>query len=311
LTVADISTRQEKLPDRRDSEPIQLSPTATRTSRLESRKITMSVVINTNYAATVASNNLAASNSMLQKSLNRLSSGSKIVSPADDAGGLAVSMKLSAAARRQGAVASNIGNAISLLQSQDGAMKVTGKVLERISELAVLYSDVTKSSSDKSNYDSEFVALTAQLRSNAAETFNGVSLFGSTDLGEVSVTESGGTTVTIAARDITSSSTGVGVISASSVTSLGDVDLADVSTAIQNVATMRATNGSEQSRLGFAAELVTVNKANLEAANSRIVDVDVATESTQLARWNVLVQAGTSMLAQANQSSQTALKLLQ
>jgi flagellin len=271
----------------------------------------MSVVINTNYAATVASNNLAASNSMLQKSLNRLSSGSKIVSPADDAGGLAVSMKLSAAARRQGAVASNIGNAISLLQSQDGAMKVTGKVLERISELAVLYSDVTKSSSDKSNYDSEFVALTAQLRSNAAETFNGVSLFGSTDLGEVSVTESGGTTVTIAARDITSSSSGVGVISSSSVTSLGDVDLADVSTAIQNVATMRATNGSEQSRLGFAAELVTVNKANLEAANSRIVDVDVATESTQLARWNVLVQAGTSMLAQANQSSQTALKLLQ
>ena len=78
-----------------------------------------------------------------------------------------------------------------------------------------------------------------------------------------------------------------------------------------NVATMRATNGSEQSRLGFASELVTVNKANLEAANSRITDVDVASESTQLARWNVLVQAGTSMLAQANQSAQTALKLLQ
>ena len=84
----------------------------------------MAVVINTNYAATVASNNLAASNSMLQKSLNRLSSGSKIVSASDDAGGMAVSMKLSAAARRQGAVASNIGNAVSLLQTQDGALKV-------------------------------------------------------------------------------------------------------------------------------------------------------------------------------------------
>src|SRR3954468_859778 len=95
----------------------------------KSRKITMSVVINTNYAATVASNNLSASNSALQKSLNRLSSGSKIVNPADDAGGLAVSMKLSAAARRQGAVNTNIGNSTSYLQTQDGALKVAGKVL--------------------------------------------------------------------------------------------------------------------------------------------------------------------------------------
>jgi len=290
-----------------------MDPNATRTSRLESRKITMSVVINTNYAATVASNNLAASNSNLQKSLNRLSSGSKIVSPADDAGGLAVSMKLSAAAVRQGAVATNIGNAISLLQTQDGALKVTGKILERISELKVLYSDVTKSTSDKANYDKEFVALQAQLTSNADETFNGVSLFGSTSLGNVAVNDAATTTVTIAARDLISSSTGVGALTASGVTSLGNsaVTQAAISTAIENVATMRATNGSEQSRLNFASELVTVNKANLESANSRIVDVDVAAESTQLARWNVLVQAGTSMLAQANQSSQTALKLLQ
>lgn len=273
----------------------------------------MSVVINTNYSATVASNNLAASNSMLQKSINRLSSGSKIVSPSDDAGGLAVSMKLSAAARRQGAVATNIGNAISLLQSQDGAMKVTAKVLERISELKVLYTDVTKSSSDKSNYDSEFVALAAQLRSNAAEAFNGVALFGSAAIGSVPVTENGSTVVNIAARDLISTSSGVGTISATANTSLGDVavSLAAISTSIENVATMRATNGSEQSRLDFASELVTINKANLEAASSRIVDVDVAQESTQLARWNILVQAGTAMLTQANQSSQTALKLLQ
>ena len=103
----------------------------------------MSVVINTNSAATVASNNLAASNSMLQKSLNRLSSGSKIVSPADDAGGLAVSMKLTAAAKRSAAANINIGNSISFLQTQDGALKVTGKVLDRISELKTLYADPT------------------------------------------------------------------------------------------------------------------------------------------------------------------------
>lgn len=269
----------------------------------------MAVVINTNYAATVASNNLATSNSMLQKSLNRLSSGSKIVNPSDDAGGLAVSMKLSAAAVRQGAVATNIGNAVSLLQTQDGALKVTSKILERISELKVLSSDVTKSTSDIANYNSEFTALKAQLTANASETFNGVALFGSTSIGNVAVTESGGTSVTVAARDLTNSTSGVGTITAA--TNLAGLTVAQVSTAIENVATMRATNGSEQSRLGFASELVTVNKANLEAANSRITDVDVASESTQLARWNVLVQAGTSMLAQANQSAQTALKLLQ
>jgi flagellin len=269
----------------------------------------MSVVINTNYAATVASNNLATSNSMLQKSLNRLSSGSKIVNPSDDAGGLAVSMKLSAAAVRQGAVASNIGNAVSLLQTQDGALKVTGQVLQRISELRVLNDDVTKSTSDKANYNSEFTALQSQLTANAGESFNGVSLFGSAAIGSVAVTESGGTTVSIAARDLTSTTSGVGTITAAA--SLSAVTIAQVSTAIENVATMRATNGSEQSRLGFASELVTTNKANLEAANSRITDVDVAAESTQLARWNILVQAGTSMLAQANQSAQSALKLLQ
>lgn len=271
----------------------------------------MSVVINTNYSATVAANNLASSNSMLQKSLNRLSSGSKIVNPSDDAGGLAVSMSLSAAARRSGAVANNIGNAVSFLQTQDGALKVTGKVLERISELKVLYSDVTKSANDKANYDTEFVALQAQLTANTTEMFNGVSLFAGGTL-SVIVTEGGNNPVNIASRDLASSSTGVGALT-TGVTSLGSsgMTLTAITTAISNVATMRAANGSEQSRFTFAQELVTVNKSNLEAAASRISDVDVAEESTQLARWNILVQAGTAMLAQANQSSQTALKLLQ
>jgi len=221
----------------------------------------MSVVINTNYAATVASNNLATSNTMLQKSLNRLSSGSKIVSPADDAGGLAVSMKLSASAVRQGAVANNIGNAVSLLQSQDGALKVTGQVLQRISELRVLNDDVTKSTSDKANYNAEFTALQAQLTANSAEKFNGVSMFGATSIGSVAVNEDGSTTVTIAARDLASTATGIGTITAAA--SLGAISISSISTAIENIATMRAINGSEQSRLGFASELVTVNKANL------------------------------------------------
>ncbi len=272
----------------------------------------MSVVINTNYAATVAANNLAASNSSLQKSLNRLSSGSKIVNPSDDAGGLAVSMKLSAAAVRQGAVASNIGNATSYLQTQDGALKVTAKILDRMSELKTLYADPTKNTDDLANYDSEFNALRSQLTSITSEKFNGVDLFGSSDL-TVNVTEdaSSSSAVTIKGRDLGDSGTGIGALTASGVTTLSGIDLKDITDAIQNVATMRAENGAEQSRLGFAGELLTVNKANLEAAASRITDVDVATESTQLARWNVLVSSGTAMLSQANQSAQTALRLLQ
>lgn len=269
----------------------------------------MAVVINTNYAATVASNNLAASNSMLQRSLNRLSSGSKIVNPADDAGGLAVSMKLSAAARRQGATATNIGNSVSFLQTQDGALKVAAKVLDRMSELKTLYADPTKSASDLANYDSEFTELQTQLTDISGETFNSVALFGSSDL-TVAVTEDAATNVTVAGRDLTSTTDGVGTLTDSGVASLADVNLSDITTAIENVATMRAQNGAEQSHLGFASELLSVNKANLEAASSRITDVDVAEESTQLARWNILVQSGTAMLAQANTSAQSALRLI-
>jgi flagellin len=246
---------------------------------------------------------------MLQRSLNRLSSGSKIVNPSDDAGGLAVSMKLSAAARRQGATASNIGNSVSFLQTQDGALKVAAKVLDRMSELKTLYADPTKSSSDLANYDSEFTELQTQLTDIAGETFNSVAIFGSTDL-TVAVTEDAATSVTVKGRDLDDASSGVGALTASSVTSLGDIALSDITDAIENVATFRAENGAEQSHLGFAAELLSVNKANLEAASSRITDVDVAEESTQLARWNILVQSGTAMLAQANQSAQSALRLI-
>lgn len=267
----------------------------------------MSVVINTNYAATIASNNLATSNTALQRSLNRLSSGSKIVNPSDDAGGLAVSMKLSAASKRQTAVNNNVGNAVSLLQTQDGALKVTGKILDRMSELSTMYKDVTKSSSDKSNYDTEFKALASQLTAITKEKFNGVTLFSSTKLTVFTTenTNTGSSAVTIAGRDLsTKLSTLKSATSASTA-------LSTITSAIENVATFRAANGAEQSRLGFASELLTVGKANLEAANSRIIDVDVAEESTQLARWNILVQSGTAMLSQANGSAQTALRLLQ
>lgn len=356
----------------------------------------MPVIINSNSSATIAAANLADSSRLLQKSLNRLSSGSKIINPADDAGGLAVATKLVAAARRQGAASSNIGNAVSFLQTQDGGLKVASKILDRVSELKTLSIDPTKSSSDVANYNSEFTALQAQLTAIAGEKFNGVSLFGTSSLA-IGTSEDGQSSITLAAMNLLSSGGGVvtnitltagpqnftpsgaGTLTitsgdldfvgssntylnsgqsasydgagnwtlpaprnavtgstinistllatngtatfttSSSNTNTGSVaaasgltalSLSTVTDAIADVASIRAKNGASQSQLGFASELLSVNRANLEAATSRIIDVDVAEESTQLARYNILVQSGTAMLSQANQSAQMALRLL-
>ena len=266
----------------------------------------MSVTINTNTSATSASVNLQASNAMLQKSLSRLSSGNKITSPADDAGGLAVSMKLTSAIRRTDAVNTNLANAISFLQTQDGGMKTAGDILDRIGELKVLYEDVTKSANDKANYDTEFTNLRDQLSQITGEQFNAISLFGgSTSTLAVNTTEDGLQSISINQADLSSAISNI-----SGQSSLSSFGVTSVSNAIQNVATLRATNGAQVSRMTFASEMLTVNKVNLEAANSRIIDTDVAAESTQFARYNILVQSGTAMLAQANQSSQSVLKLL-
>jgi len=206
----------------------------------------MSVVINTNYSATVASNNLSASNAQLQTSLNRLSSGSKIVNPSDDAGGLAVAMKLSAAAKRSGAASNNISNSVSFLQAQDGVLKVAGKVLERISELSTLYTDPTKNSTDLANYNAEFTQLQSELSSLTNEKFNGVSLFSSSGI-TTGTSEDGSQTVTISAKDLASTAS-VGSITSTGVSSLASSSLAlsTITTSIGNVATMRANNGAEQ-----------------------------------------------------------------
>ena len=270
----------------------------------------MSVVINTNSAASVAYANLATSNSMLQKSLNRLSSGYKIVQPSDDAGGLAVSMKLGAAIKRTDAAATNVANAQSFLQVQDGALKTAGGILERISELKTLSTDVTKSASDISNYETEYDNLKSQLASLAAEQFNGVSIFAGAASSTLTVyiNQDGSQSLTITKANLNGTSGNVTTITGTA--DLSGLTVGNVTTAIQNVAGSRAQNGAEYSRLAFAAEMLQTNRQNLESANSRIIDVDVAAESTQLARYSILVQSGTAMLAQANASSQIALRLL-
>ena len=297
-------------------------------------------VINTNVQAIAAARNLNRSQDLLGQSLARLSSGSKIVNPSDDAAGLAVSEKLDAQNLRVQAASTNVQNAISYIQTADGFMSGMTKILGRMSELGMLSQDVTKNPSDVALYEEEFKALQEQLRSTIGGTqaqigghadgsddvaapigtYNGIELFGSSATGhQVTIGEAVGQTMTINANDLRSNTvankmhaiiekdaTGNFVMS---VNSAGSIQ--GITDAIQYVANERANLGASQSRLNLAADTLQVENENISAAVSRIRDVDVATETTTLARYNILVQAGTSMLAQANQSPQSMLKLLQ
>ena len=312
----------------------------------------MPLNINTNAAASSASYHLSKNNAALQKSLTRLSSGSRITQPADDAGGLAVSMKLSGTINRLSGVEKNIDNAISFLQVQDGVLESSGKILDRMAELKALSQDVLKNDSDIANYNAEFKNLQVQLYQMSETTFNGVSLFATTNSsGSVtfntagsgntvsiftSATGEGGSIVSInktallAALTIDATSGNVAVKktfqdAATSGTDqirsfgsatvggafeLGEVSVAVFTQALQNVATLRAENGGSVSRLQFSKESAAAQKSNLEAANGRIMDVDIASESTRLAKYNILVQASASMLSQANATSNVAMMLL-
>jgi flagellin len=288
----------------------------------------MSVVINTNSAATTAAYNLSNTNVNLQRSLNRLSSGSRINSSFDDAGGLAVSMKMSASIRRTDATLANVNNSIAFLQTQDGVIKTADKILNRMSELATLAQDVTKTTQDLALYNTELSQLKGQLNLMLEEKFNGISLFddGVTPDGDATAMDVNATLTVVASHD-GAQTIGITQVdlnqivfditdnASSTVMNIGSntgaqAAVTTIQAAIQNLATLRANNGAEQSRLTFAADMLAVNKTNLEAANSRILDVDVADESTKLARYNILQQAGTAMLAQANQSTQSILRLI-
>jgi len=274
------------------------------------------LVINTNSASTEAQRNTSIQMGELQKVMRRISSGIKIASPADDAGGLAVATKMQAAMKRTEKVNSNIQNALSFLQTQDGGLSMAGKILDRVSELKTLYLDITKTgdatTGDKLNYELEYQALCTEFTSVlSASTFNGVALFGAASPGTVSLTEDGSATATLVldAVDLVADAAVTPAILVGTST-LANITVAQVNTAIAKVANFRATNGAAQSRLGFSSEMLSINKGNLEAAISRIVDADVAEESSRLAKHSVLSQSATAMLGQANSTPNMALQLL-
>jgi flagellin len=328
----------------------------------------MPIVVNSNASATSASFNLSRANDALRKSLGRLSSGNRINSPADDAGGLAVAYKLDAKLNRTEAVIQNSQNALSFLQVQDGALATVGKVLDRMGELRTMAQDITKNSGDIENYSKEFVELQSQLSQIRQEKFNGISLFaiegatiendgnsatdggaytdvdgtavtydkfghtlftsasgqpedGSISLNVVNLqfvlsigTMSGGghntSSVDLGGFDNGSATAARGLTTDGFIDSILNVSIKQFTDAIERLADMRAENGAEQNRVMNSIELLQTNMTNLEAAHGRIMDADIALESTRFARHNVLVQASAAMTAQANQLTNVALQLL-
>jgi len=337
----------------------------------------MSLNISTNTAALKAGSYLAQNSLNLQKAYDRLASGRKLSSPMDNPGGMAVSMKLSAAINRLGGAQSNVQNALSFLEVQDGMLDSVGKIVDRMSELKGLASqDPMKSDRDRASYNNEFKDLQVQLYDISQMKFNGVSLFaahkslddGTTDTqgealfgGEsqlsgldntltIYTSEEGAAgskvsvhkslllsaltmnTKTLANEEYltgTQSTRGntwadiqgddnekkefVATFAASAISgtiNLGDISVGVITKALENIAFLRAQNGGVQSRLTFNLNSISSQKTNMRAALGRIVDVDIAEETTNLAKFSILQQSAASILAQANQSSDIALMLL-
>jgi flagellin len=266
------------------------------------------MVINTNLSALNTASLLMQSQSKLSNSLQRLSSGSKITSPSDDSAGLAVSMKLNAQMARITAASNNVNNAVSFSQTQDGYVQQVNSAFSRMSELSVLSQDVTKTTADRALYQQEFQALGSYINNVSTKDFNGVSLFNGATLNVTTDSEAN----TFGMVGINLANTTYSTATADNITSVtGSLKaLTDVKAAIFQLASDRANIGSNEETLSYYGNQLSTLKNNLSAANSQITDVDVATESTNYAKENILVQTGTAMLAQANSMPQSVLKLL-
>ncbi len=265
--------------------------------------------INTNMAAITSAGNLNNATNNLNNALAQLSSGSKIVSPADDPAGLAESISLNAQIGQTQAANSNVSNTVSYLQTQDGYLQQIGSALDQMSQLAVESQDATKTDAERADYNKEFSTLASYITDTAGKDFNGVSLFSGASM---SVTTDGnGDTFTMTGINLSASAYSGATGSDVSTTTSAIAALTSVTAAITQLATDRATVGANEDRLNYTGQELGVLQDNLTAAKSQLTDVDVATESTKYAQFQILVQAGTSMLAQANQNPQSVLKLLQ
>ncbi|MFD0947242.1 flagellin [Sphingomonas canadensis] len=268
--------------------------------------------INTNGAALRAGNAMNSANKMLGTAMERLSTGKRINSAKDDAAGLAIASSMSAAITGMNQAIRNANDGISMAQTAEGGLSEVTNMLQRIRELAVQSASGSYSDDDRSNLQAEVTELTSQISDILANTkFNGVGLFDGSagDSGDVTI-QVGSTadeTVTLSLAEV-------------DLEDAIDIDISDaedasdaletLDDALKTIAESRATLGAAQSRLESAINNLTTNVSNLTDARSRIEDADYSTETAALAKAQILSQASTAMLAQANQSQQNVLSLL-
>ena len=272
-------------------------------------------VVNTNVNALFAQNALKVNNRDLSKSIQQLSTGSRINSAGDDAAGLAIASTMTAQIRGLNQAVRNANDGISMLQTAEGSMSAQSNILQRMRELAIQASTGTYSSAQRGYLQTEFSALTTQISNIASQTtWNGISILdgtgGTSGSFDIQVGTSSGQTITVTIANVTTSSSGLSVSGDISTASGAVTALSTIDTALDTLNSARATIGAGINQLTYAADNMTNTIQNYAASKSQIADTDYATATSNMARAQIIQQAATAMLAQANQSPQYVLALL-
>ncbi len=279
----------------------------------------MTMSVNTNLFSMNAQRNLSHSQSSLATSMQRLSSGLRINSAADDSAGLAISQRMNAQVRGMNVAIRNANDGISLSQTADGALASVGDSLQRMRELAVQARNSTNSNSDKESLNLEFSQLSAEIsRVLGGTTFNGKAILGAdaaTLTFQVGANVTTNDSIDITTTNLTADSkittvTGASIGSGADATAIATV-ITNIDTAIDDINSQRATFGASQNRFNSVVKNLQSSVENQSAAASRITDADFAMETANMSRAQILQQAGTAMVAQANMLPQSVLKLLQ
>ncbi len=260
----------------------------------------------TNSSANTVYKNYSQNSMKLASSAEKLATGLRINRASDDSAGLAISEGMRAQVKGSDVANDNISNAVNFLNTADGYLQTVSDILGRMEELAVSKGDGTKSTNDKANIDAEFKTLSTQLNDIATANipkFNGTALFGA-----ALTIQTGANSADSITLSATTLSTAASFSTVANVTTAASVS--NVQAAIAGVSTLRATMGSDQARLNYQASALQNYSENISSAESRIRNVDMAKETTNFSRYQIQVQAGTAMLAQANQLPQNVLSLL-
>ena len=267
-------------------------------------------IINTNMSSLNAQRNMTKSNNDLQTSMTRLSSGLRVNSAKDDAAGLSIATKMDSQIRGMTVAARNANDGISLIQTADGALSNISDALQRIRELAVQGANGTNGTAEWSNIDTEVQALNTEIQRIATDTkFNGSAVLSSTGTSkDIQVGADSGQKISVSFGADTAYA-GMTVTNITSAATASSV-LAQVDSALSALNTERASLGTAQNRMGYAISNLNSSIENQSAAKSRIMDTDFAAETAKLTRAQILQQAGTAMLAQANQLPNGVMSLL-